>query len=438
MSDTKIRFTEQVLEKLAPTNKRTRYLDSLLPGLVLEITQAGKKSFRIYKKIPGRSNPISVTLGSFPSISLEAARKLARKAMSDIAEGINPNDTKRQFRAAAITLKEAFDVFITTRKRKPVTIRGYTQVIACYLEDWRSKRLADITESMILKRHRDLTSQSPAQADLTMRVLRALFNFAKAEYKTSEGRSLFIDNPVGVLSEKRAWNNVTRKNTRLRQSQLKPFMKALTQLRDDAIKYRKDSQIAFCDYIEFIAFTGLRKMELLELPWDQVFIEDRIFLLKDTKNGSDIELPMTDRLAVIFERRKHYKVSSYVFGTTSAKGYLTEPKKTVAKICEAADVKFTLHDLRRTYTSIAESVNVGGYTLKRLLNHSTSKSDVTAGYTILTAEELREPADKVNNKLEECAGLIMKTQNSEMVKMKNLIASLTKEQKIELMSTLLN
>ena len=438
MSDTKFRFTELSLEKIESNGKRTRYYDNLLSGLILDVSVAGKKSFRVYKKIPGRETPINVTLGYFPSITLDDGRRMARKVMADIAEGINPNDTKRQFRAAAITLKEAFDVFITTRKRKPVTIRGYTQVIACYLEDWSSKRLADITESMILKRHRDLTSQSPAQADLTMRVLRALFNFAKAEYKTSEGRSLFIDNPVGVLSEKRAWNNVTRKNTRLRQSQLKPFMKALTQLRDDAIKYRKDSQIAFCDYIEFITFTGLRKMELLELPWNQVFIEDRIFLLKDTKNGSDVELPMTDRLAVIFERRKHYKVSAYVFGTTSAKGYLTEPKKTVAKICEAADVKFTLHDLRRTYTSIAESVNVGGYTLKRLLNHSTSKSDVTAGYTILTAEELREPADKVNNKLEECAGLIMKTQNSEMVKMKNLIASLTKEQKIELMSTLLN
>ena len=76
-----------------------------------------------------------------------------------------------------------------------------------------------------------------------------------------------------------------------------------------------------------------------------------------------------------------------------------EPKKIIKQINERADISFTLHDLRRTFCSVAETIGVGTYTLKRLLNHKTSRSDVTAGYTVLTAEELREPADRICKRL---------------------------------------
>ncbi|WP_247664718.1 Arm DNA-binding domain-containing protein [Pseudoalteromonas sp. MMG010] len=111
MSDTKIRFTELSLEKIESNGKRTRYYDNLLSGLILDVSVAGKKSFRVYKKIPGRDTPINVILGYFPSISLDDARRMARKVMADIAEGINPNDLK------------------------PITKRGYQQKIDCYLPD---------------------------------------------------------------------------------------------------------------------------------------------------------------------------------------------------------------------------------------------------------------------------------------------------------------
>ncbi|KKN60743.1 hypothetical protein LCGC14_0528700 [marine sediment metagenome] len=437
MSDTKFRFTELSLEKIESNGKRTRYYDSLLSGLILDVSVAGKKSFRVYKKIPGRDTPINVTLGYFPSISLDDARRMARKVMADIAEGINPNDLKRQFRAASITLKEAFDSYIESRDLKPITERGYQQKIDCYLSDWHNKRLADINQTMILKRQREITSRSPAQANYTMRLMRALFNFAKAEYKSSEGRSLFPENPVDALSEKRSWNNVRRKTTRLRRSQLKPFIDALHKVRDEATLYRQNDRVAFCDYIEFVTFTGLRKMELLQLPWSQVFMEDKFYLLKDTKNGEDVEFPMTTKLVEIFERRKIYKVSPYVFGKATGKGWLVEPKKTLAKICELAEIEITLHDLRRTFTSIAESNGVSGYRLKRLLNHLTDQSDVTAGYTILTAEELKEPAQYITDKLSKYSGC-PELKNCDLLgQAKSMVLKLSKKHRLKLISELM-
>ena len=151
----------------------------------------------------------------------------------------------------------------------------------------------------------------------------------------------------------------------------------------------------------------------------------------------DVEFPITDRLAEIFNRRKEYKVSDYVFGTNSKKGYLTDPKKTLKHVCEIAGVKITSHDLRRTFTSMAESSGVSGYLLKRLLNHITDKSDVTAGYLILTAEELKEPAEKVTETIAKYAGLISPCYNLGLTDIKLQLESLSKEQKIELVSTLL-
>src|SRR5690554_1672694 len=196
MTKNKFRFTETSLAKLTPRKLRTRYFDTQLHGLILDVTPSGKKSFRVYKKIPSRQSPVSVTIGSSPSISLDTARKMAKRALADIAEGINPNDTKRQFRAASVTLLEVFDAFKANRQLKQTTLTGYNQVVSCYLKAWHNKRMADINETMVLKRHYELSESSQAQADLTMRTLRALFNFARAEYKSSEGRSLFPFNPV--------------------------------------------------------------------------------------------------------------------------------------------------------------------------------------------------------------------------------------------------
>jgi hypothetical protein len=50
--------------------------------------------------------------------------------------------------------------------------------------------------------------------------------------------------------------------------------------------------------------------------------------------------------------------------------------------------------LRRTFTTIAESLDIPGYALKRMLNHSDG-SDVTAGYIVASVERLREPMQKV-------------------------------------------
>ena len=57
---------------------------------------------------------------------------------------------------------------------------------------------------------------------------------------------------------------------------------------------------------------------------------------------------------------------------------------------------FTLHDLRRTFATIADSLDLSAYALKCLLNHKMG-NDVTAGYIMRDVERLRKPMQQITN-----------------------------------------
>jgi integrase len=83
---------------------------------------------------------------------------------------------------------------------------------------------------------------------------------------------------------------------------------------------------------------------------------------------------------------------------------LIEPKRQIAKVVARSGVAFTLHDLRRTFITIAESLEISPYAIKRLANHST-RNDVTAGYIVSDLERLREPMERIGSFIAQAAGL---------------------------------
>ena len=98
------------------------------------------------------------------------------------------------------------------------------------------------------------------------------------------------------------------------------------------------------------------------------------------------------------ENRKAAANSDYVFSGDGKSGYLIEPRRQVQKVIQLSEVSFTLHDLRRTFITIAESLDISAYALKRLVNHKMS-NDVTAGYIVSDVERLRKPMEQVSAQL---------------------------------------
>jgi hypothetical protein len=61
-------------------------------------------------------------------------------------------------------------------------------------------------------------------------------------------------------------------------------------------------------------------------------------------------------------------------------------------------IVFSAHDLRRGFATIGESLDVSMTSLKAMLNHAPAR-DVTSGYIVIGPERLREPVQRIANRI---------------------------------------
>ncbi|MHB1948933.1 MAG: tyrosine-type recombinase/integrase [Gammaproteobacteria bacterium] len=402
-----MKITKTVVDKLpvpeAIIEKRTaqkRYYDDTLKGFGLRITSGGTKAFFIEKLVGTKLRRI--TLGRYPALTVEQARKEAHKLLGKIATGIDPIAERKERKVRAVTLNEVFTDYLNARKSlKQTTIRDYHRIMKESFSDWLNKPLLEITKDMVAKRHLSRGEKSEARANLGMRFLRALFNFAAGEYEDAKGRSLILENPVKRLSHTRAWYRVERRQTVIKAHDLSAWYKALIEMKDERCSGKSD---ILRSYFLLILFTGLRREEAVRLTWDQIDLESKTLTITDTKNHQRHMLPLPNFLYNLLSSLHKNSASKYVFPGNGKTGYIVEPRKAMAKVISKSGVQFTLHDLRRTFITIAESLDISAYALKRLLNHKMNH-DVTAGYIVMDVERLRTPMQMIANQLMKLMGI---------------------------------
>lgn len=363
-----------------------RYYDDKLKGFGIRITSGGAKTFFIEKLVKRKLRRIKI--GRYGELTAEQARTQATVLLGKIALGIDPLAEKRVDEMRQVTLKEVMADYIKVRKSlKPKTLYDYQRVLDIAFASWRSKPLISITKDKVAKLHEKLGDErGQAYANLAMRVLRALFNFAAGQYEDSDGRSLITDNPVKRLSQTRAWYRVERRQTYIKAHELGSWHSGVQNLKNETLR----------DYLLLILFTGLRRQEAAKLEWRQVDLKAKTLKVTDTKNKLSHTLPLTDFLYEMLLKRKESSLNNYVFAGAGESGYIVEPRKQMAKVIKETEIQFTVHDLRRTFITIAESLDIPAYALKRLLNHKMA-SDVTAGYIMLDVERLRKPMQMVTD-----------------------------------------
>ena len=85
--------------------------------------------------------------------------------------------------------------------------------------------------------------------------------------------------------------------------------------------------------------------------------------------------------------------NDFVFPGPGTRGRIVDTRKFLPKTRDLSRVRFTYHDLRRTFITIAESLDIPRYALKRLVNRKMG-GVVTAGYIVPDVERLREPMQR--------------------------------------------
>lgn len=459
-----IKFTKAAIMAITPEpGKRLEFADSVLPGLRLRITPAGAKSFCVTRYREGKF--IRVTLGKFPDLTVDQAREMASRILGEVATTRrNPNDQRREDKNKSITLADALAEYIKSRAQriKQTTIDQYESVLNNFSGDWLKTPLAAIDRERVETRHKAITdggiwfgdkpqrsgvaTGSKAQADLWARVLRAVYRYSHDHYRDNDGNRLLPDPPTMVLSTKRKWHGTTRKTSRIRNNELSRWLASVDTVRQHAASIRDDFGVSVCDALDVALFTGLRRAEVFGLEWPRVNISGRYFWIDQTKNGDPLELPITDTLLAIFLRRKELRRDNnpYVFPAEKG-GTVTDPRRVIDQISEATTqggtetaIGFTCHDARRTFGSVAELAGVGSYILKRLMNHRTFRSaDVTQGYLHYSADELMEPAQKVERAVLEHAGLVEKSGGLD-AQLLAVMGAMTDEEKRRMLFEFLN
>lgn len=387
MSDT-IKITDRLIAETPnpETGKQAFIWDSTLAGFGVRIT-TGSKSYVFQSRANGKTR--RVTIGRFPDWTTETARKQARKLAVDMDTGTDPNLVKRQTKQKGITLAQALtDYLASNNNLKERTQKDYSDVINRYASDWLNHSLFEITPTMIEKKHQQVAKRSPAQANLLMRYIRAIY---RSHAGLAQINGLTVPTtPTDILAVKKQWERVERKSSSVPSDRMQDYWDALTSLEQDG----KAAATVF----KLLLLTGLRINEAQKLSWADVDMNNRSFTIKDTKNRKDHTLPMGDYLFNLISKLPRH--GDQVLMTE--RGAITNLRYVQQAVLKQTGLWISPHDLRRTFASIAAEL-LPAYLLKRLTNHANG-ADVTLGYVIKSVADLREPMQKVENAILSLAG----------------------------------
>jgi integrase len=378
-------FTQTSLDALPVPERRTWVYDTKSPQLGLTLLSTGTRSFHVRATVYGQTKRIGLENGKYPGMKVEQARKEATRLLAEIADKADPVESRKEKKASEVTLRDVFnDYFLKKRGRKGDKLREstkseYEMALDKTVDDYWDRPLSDIDESLVLRRYRKRMDESKTRAASFHKVITALFNFARVNYKRSigthsSGETYFPNNPGQVIVDHKLQYKAPRRKSYIREEEITDWFDAVESL--GTIER---------EFLLFVLMAGVRKTEALTLTWDALDLRVGTFTLRDTKNREDVELPIPFYLQPMLKKRMG---EGRVFPVGD------DAKACLGKVRKGAGVHFTLHDLRRTYATTAEDLDISGLTVKRLLNHKTD-SDVTAGYQIPNLKRLRSVSDRV-------------------------------------------
>jgi integrase len=426
----RVKFTEKSIAKLRapdPSGRQTIYWDRSVGGFGLLVSGVSDARTWIVKGTGKRRKIARADL-----MSLDAARAEAKKAMLGLAAGIDPRAKK----ASAATLGEIADAYVALASLKPRTAESYRGAVERFFGDWRDTPLGAINRDAVEKRHRAIAAEVEARdraaiarhardhlrraekterdwpeasarhrarfeaakerkprsghavANGAMRVLRLMWNFA-ADRDPSLG-----PNPVRL---RKMWFKVPRREDLVKSDDMAKFYAAVSALPNTVQR----------DFVLMALHTGLRRRELAALRWDDVDLAVGLVRVPAarTKSGRKLDLPASTFVRdLLISRRNIGNARGWVFPADSRSNHIEEPRAALDAVAETTGIKVTVHGLRRTFISVAESCDISPIALKALVNHAVG-NDVTAGYVILSTERLREAAQKVCDRMKMLCGI---------------------------------
>lgn len=359
---------------LPAAGARAIYHDTEVRGLQLRVSATGGKTFGVFKRIAGK--PERVTLGRFPGVSVEQARKLALKVLAEVADGSNPAAVKRSHRAE-LTFGDLFDEYLIHAKTEKRSWRDDESRYNVWVKPVLGKlKLRNVTPESV-KRVRDTVTKAgkPSTANRVVALVSAVFSWGVRESRCAH-------NPARGTRRNREYS----RERFLQPNELPCFFEALAQEPNTTLR----------DFILMALLTGQRRGNVLAMRWTDVSMNAGEWRIPMTKNGTAHTVPLTPEALEILRDRRAHSDSEYVFPARDGDGHLQWPYKGWHALLKRADLhNLRIHDLRRSMGSWQARTGASLALIGKTLNHKDAAT--TLIYARLDVDPVREAMQKATN-----------------------------------------
>jgi integrase len=382
--------------------------DSELKGFLVRVEPGGAKTFFLDYRHAGRRNRLK--LGTYPNLSAEGARALAKAAAGDVAKGIDLQGRKkaekaegeRQRHSTLAKFLERYESWEATHRK----IRHAVRIRSAFPEKWLSEPLGALNTWLLESWRRDerRRGKKPTTINRDIAALKAVLSKAiewgLLERSELENLKPLKTDPIGRVrfltdDEERRLRKALRDRDREKREARERFNEHRADRHEKPLPQYPS---AYADHLEpmvlLLLNTGLRFGELTQLRYCDVNLKDRLITVtgETAKSGRTRVIPMNLEAHRILSSRKGAR-DEYVFEGEGG-GRLTTIKKGWGAILKDAKITgFRLHDLRHSFASRVKRGGADLYAVQRLLGHSSPF--MTQRYAHLQPDDLRAAVEKV-------------------------------------------
>lgn len=408
----KVKLTKAAVDALQASDKVVIVRDADLQGFGVRITPQGAKSFIAERKVNGKT--VRVTIGRVGPWTLAQARSEAVQLLARMDRGENPNEKETAAPAPEpakpvdLSLRALLDAYLKERASvqpamKPRTANSYRYLHEVCFADWMPAPFTSITKAMVVEKMAEMTKdRGPTTANNGFRALRAVLNWAidNDGYADADGVPIYEANPVRELARRRLWNRDRRLTRVLEMDTLPAWWRAVDER--VTLEAWPDRAEVIRDFWRFLLLTGMRSEHGARIKVSGWSAKYREITLEDPKNRDEVFiLPVGDWVAERLNRRRALSEaagSEWLFPAPKREaGYTTSGHEIRKAMVIASGIVWSTNDLRRTFASAVDRLDVSAYLMKRVMGHRTK--DVTAGYIQHDRERIRSVMQRVETAL---------------------------------------
>jgi integrase len=356
------------IEAAKPKETRYELPDAGLPSFYLIIQPSGHKSFALRYRAAGK--PRKYTIGAYPQLTLEAARKLAREAVVAIARGQDPGAEKKAAKTnchpsgVPQTIEELATLFMERYAKKNTRERTWQETERIFNRDvlpaWKGRMLDSIRRRDVVALLDDIAGKHAVHANRVLAAVRRMFSWA-CERDLLEASPCFgVKAPSPEVSRDRV----------LSDDELRLVMRAAEKL-----------EAPFGPYVRMLVLTLQRRNEVSGMKWGELNLAEATWTLpaSRTKNASEHILPLPGAAMAILEAMKKERFADALFvftgtGRSPVSGF-AKLKKRIDRLIEAENgepiAPWRFHDLRRSGASKMPRLGVALPTVEKILNHTS-------------------------------------------------------------------